>query len=252
MEKKIQAYDLPTRIFHWAFAGLFIIAFAIAKIMDDDSSLYSYHMLAGIFMSFLVFLRIIWGLLGSRYARFSSFRLSPTELINYFKSILSSKSKRYLGHNPASSYAAIIMFIFTIGLAVTGILMSKGINKHFFEEVHELCANGFMVMVIFHVVGVLYHQVKHQDGMIFSMLNGKKEEVEHSGPIETNHNIVSIILITLMISFAISLKNNYNPNTSVLNIFGTQLKLGEGEEGYSDKKEHSKREHNEDNEEDDD
>ena len=46
--KKISVYDLPTRFFHWLFASLFIAAFAIAKTVDDESPLFSYHMLAGL------------------------------------------------------------------------------------------------------------------------------------------------------------------------------------------------------------
>jgi cytochrome b len=53
-------YDLPTRLFHWVFAGLFLIGFIIAKTIDDDSSWFDYHSLAGLSLGFLVVLRIIW------------------------------------------------------------------------------------------------------------------------------------------------------------------------------------------------
>lgn len=75
------AYDLPTRIFHWCFALLFVFSFFIAKVIDDDSALYAYHMLSGILMSLLVILRVFWGFVGTRYARFSSFMLHPKDLI---------------------------------------------------------------------------------------------------------------------------------------------------------------------------
>ncbi|MCB0414133.1 MAG: cytochrome b/b6 domain-containing protein [Bdellovibrionales bacterium] len=154
--KTSNAYDLPLRIFHWVFAMLFASSFYIAKVIDDDSALYVYHMLSGLIMTGLILLRVIWGFWGPKTARFSSFPLSINELINYFTSLFSHKTKRYLGHNPASSYAAIVMFIFTLGLATTGILMSLRINKHFFEDIHELAANGFIILVIIHIVGVIF------------------------------------------------------------------------------------------------
>ena len=124
--KKISVYDLPTRFFHWLFAFLFITAFAIAKTVDDESPLFSYHMLAGLTIAFLLVLRFIWGFIGTTYARFSSFRLNPIELIQYVKDAVVTKTKTYLGHNPASSYAAVIMFACAIGLAISGILDRYG------------------------------------------------------------------------------------------------------------------------------
>jgi len=236
---KVKVYDLPTRMFHWLFAGLFVFAFAIAKIIDDDSPSYSYHMLAGIFMLFLVVLRAFWGVVGGHYAKFSSFKLSPSDLVQYFASLLSSKGKRYLGHNPASSFAAIGMFIFTIALAVTGILMSKGINKDFFEEVHEICASGFVITVIIHIIGVIFHQTQHKDGIIYSMINGSKSGAENLQGITSNHNLVATIFLGLVISFAIYLSQNYDSNTQNLDLFGTQIKLGENDHKHSGKKEHS-------------
>ena len=112
--KKISVYDLPTRFFHWFFAFLFITAFAIAKTVDDESPLFSYHMLAGLTIAFLLVLRFIWGFIGTTYARFSSFKLNPTELIRYFKDAVVTKTKAYLGHNPASSYSKVII-IYTGG-----------------------------------------------------------------------------------------------------------------------------------------
>ena len=64
--KKTKVYDLPTRLFHWLFAGLFLSAFLIAKVIDDDSPSYSYHMLLGVILGMIVFLRIIWGFVGSK------------------------------------------------------------------------------------------------------------------------------------------------------------------------------------------
>ena len=61
-------YDLPTRIFHWFFAGLFMMAFIIANTVDDESYVFSFHMIAGLTMTFLVLLRLIWGFVGSSAA----------------------------------------------------------------------------------------------------------------------------------------------------------------------------------------
>lgn len=228
-----RVYDWPTRLFHWSFAGLFIGAFFIAKTFDDDSSAYPYHMMLGMVMASAVFLRVIWGFIGSRYARFSSFALRPFELIQYFKDLIRTKTSRVLGHNPASSWAALMMMGLALGLALTGFLMSKGINKELFEEVHEIFAHAFLVVAIAHVVGVVLHTIRHKDMIGLSMLTGRKTSVNGGVGIESSHPVMGFIFVALVGGFALYLNNSYDPLTRKLNAFGLVLELGEAEEGSS-------------------
>lgn len=226
-----KAFDLPIRIFHWVFALLFITSFTIAKVIDDESSLYVYHMLSGLLMVFLVLFRVIWGFVGSKTSRFSSYQLNPSEMVSYFRSVISTNSKRYLGHNPASSYAAVLMMLFALGLGFSGLMMSLRINKHFFEDIHELLANGFLIMVIFHIAGVLLHHIRHNDGMIFSMFNGKKAKVDGESDIKSNHKIVAFIFVIFIVAMGSYLLKNFDGNSGKLNAFGVQLQLAENEHG---------------------
>jgi cytochrome b len=84
MKNRKLVYDWPLRIFHWLFALLFAAAFLIAKNIDDESPVFFYHMLAGILLSVLVFERLLWGFMGTRYSRFSPFEWNPKTLISYF------------------------------------------------------------------------------------------------------------------------------------------------------------------------
>lgn len=227
--KKTLVYDWPTRIFHWLFAGLFVAAFFIAKTFDDESSQYPYHMLLGITLAFVVVLRIIWGFVGSRHARFSSFILNPLDLVKYFKGVLSAKPELDAGHNPASSWAAIVMMALALGLAFTGIMMAQDINKDFYEEVHELFANAFIVVVILHIAGVVLHTLKFRDAIGMSMVDGKKKLVEQSRTIENTHAVIGGVLIVAVGLFVLFLGKNYDLTTQNLNLFGKQLQLGESE-----------------------
>lgn len=225
--EKMRAYDLPVRVFHWGFALLFVTSFSIAKLIDDDSALYAYHMLSGMLMSSMVILRIVWGWSGAKTSKFSSFKLRRSELIAYIKSVFFSKSKRYLGHNPASSYVAIIMMVLTLGIALTGLMMILRVNKHFFEEVHELLANGFLVVVLLHIAGVVLHQLKHNDGMIFCMLNGKKAKIDEETEIKSNYPFVALVFVIFLLGAGSYLLTSFDRSTGELNAFGTQLQLGE-------------------------
>lgn len=227
--QKTKVYDLPTRLFHWLFAGVFLSAFFIAKVIDDESPAYSYHMLLGLVLVFAVWLRIIWGFVGSRYARFSSFALRPAELLRYFKDFLSRKSDRKLGHNPASSWAALIMMALAIGLGVTGFLMTTGGNKDALEDVHELMANAFIVVVIAHISGVVLHTLRHRDWIALSMVSGKKQSVSGEGGISQSYRGVAFLFVALVSVFVFHLGKNFDPRDQSLRLFGSTLQLGEAE-----------------------
>lgn len=199
----------------------------IAEFAGDDSPLFSYHMMAGVTIVFLIILRFIWGLIGTTYARFSSFKLNPLELVQYLKDTIVSKTKRYLSHNPASSYAILLMFIFAIGLAVTGILMTTGYENDFYEESHELLANLFLITVIAHVAGIIFHQFRHRDALWSSMLDGKKKEIPGKEGITNTRPVTGILFLFITVLWMGYLSNQYNGDNQTLNLFGNELQLGE-------------------------
>lgn len=240
--EKAKAYDLPTRLFHLLFAGLFVAAYALAKLMDDESPWFSQHMLLGLILFFVTITRIVWGLIGSKYARFSSFPLKPGELLNYFKEILSSSGKRYFGHNPASAWAALTMIGLALGLGITGYLMSSG-QKETYEDLHELLANAFVFVVIAHVAGVLLHNLRHQDGIVWSMVSGKKAQTGDVVGVVRPHRFAAVIMAGMIGAFAFQIYKNYDPTQSTTRLFGQTLQLGENEGGEH---EETKEEHEED------
>lgn len=251
MEKTL-IYDWPTRIFHWLFAGMFIAAFFIAKTFDDESAIYPYHMLLGLSMALIVLLRIVWGIVGSRNAKFTSFSLGPKELVNYLKAVIGSKNQHNAAHNPASSWIAIIMMFLALGLAVTGYLMTVKVYKEVFEEIHEVFANAFVVAAILHVSGIVLHTLRYKDGIGLSMLHGLKkiENVNESG-IAHPYRLVGVLFSIMILLFLIYLNNNYDRQKQNLVIFNKSIQLGEGEKNsleFDEKKTESKYEDEHENE----
>lgn len=233
--KRVLVYDWPTRIFHWIFAILFVGAFVIAKTIDDDSPVYPLHMLFGLTLLLLVALRIVWGVTGTHYAKFSSFSLNPKKLVYYFQSLVLSKSEANLGHNPASSWAALFMIACVPVLAFTGYLMVQGVNKDFYEEVHELTATLFAITVLAHVLGVIFHSIRHRDQIALSMISGTKVQVPGQSGIANSHAFVGAIFVLIIGLFGFYLKQNYDVQNKSLQLFGLQLQLGENENDEEDK-----------------
>lgn len=231
MKNTMRIYDWPTRIFHWLFVGSFLAAFAIAKTLDDESAAFPFHMLLGLTLSVAVVLRVIWGLLGSRYARFASFQLRPTELLSYFTNLVTRNGARYAGHNPASSWAALVMMALALGLGVSGYLMtSSSGNKETFEDLHELMANAFAVVAGMHVAGIILHTLMHRDAIGMSMIHGSKRTIAGQTAIQRSHWGLGLLLIALVGGFVFHLSKNYDPTQRTLTLLGTTLQLGENEE----------------------
>ncbi len=246
--KTLKVYDLPVRLFHWSFVVLFVGAFFIAQVFDDDSAVYPLHMMMGLVLGAAVALRVIWGIVGTRYARFSSYDLNPLSLVDYFKQIFSAgpnatsnaSKKTWTGHNPASSWSAIGMMAMGLAMVFTGVMMSQGVAKELFEEMHEVVAYLFLVTSLLHVGGVALHAMKHRDQLAFSMVTGTKNLETGDAPIESNHPVVALIFVIVVASFATLLYRGYDAQTRVLQFFGVTLNLGENEkdEKGSEKGEH--------------
>jgi len=227
--RQLLVYDVPTRVFHWLFAGFFITAFAIANLIDDDSTRFSLHMLAGLGMVFVVVLRLIWSLVGTRHARLTDLALNPAQLIAYFKGMFSGGGRRWTGHNPASSWAAVTMVGLALGLGTTGYLMATGAGNDSLKEVHELLANAFLVVVLLHVGGVAAHVLRHRDHLESSMVTGRKQVLAGDQEPVRSRPVAAGAFVVLTGLFMGYLLQNYDAQARTLDLFGATMQLGENE-----------------------
>ncbi|MDH3342680.1 MAG: cytochrome b/b6 domain-containing protein [Gammaproteobacteria bacterium] len=181
---QIKVWDPLVRVFHWSLASAFFIAY----ISEDDWL--DIHVFAGYTILALITFRLIWGVIGTRHARFSDFVRPPREVLAYLKDMVSFHPKRYIGHNPAGGamvVALLLSLLMTVltGLSVYGFeemagplagLFANAPNfiGDVFEELHEFFANFTLFLVVFHVIGVLLAGLQHGENLVRAMINGKK------------------------------------------------------------------------------
>lgn len=186
----VKVWDPFVRIFHWTL----VLSFFIAYITEEDFLVI--HSFAGYTVLALLLLRIVWGLIGTRHARFSDFTYSPQTIKAFIKDTLYLRAKRYLGHNPAGGAMILLMIISLLittvtGLAIYGIEEQAGplaswytqkdsLWGDVFEETHEFFANFTLLLVFIHVAGVIIESFIHKENLVKSMVDGKKRSDTHS------------------------------------------------------------------------
>lgn len=180
----IKVWDPLVRFFHWTLA----LAFIIAQATEDDFMIL--HSWAGYFILILLAIRIIWGFVGTRYARFSDFVYPRRTIMQFIKDTFAHRARRYIGHNPAGGAMAILLMISLLITVFTGLLVygaeeqsgplaswflgSSEFWGNAFEELHEFFAHFSLLLVFIHVFGVIIESFIHRENLVSAMINGRK------------------------------------------------------------------------------
>lgn len=179
--RQVKVWDILVRITHWTVAAGII---ANLLFTEDGSDLHAY---VGYTVVGLVVLRLLWGLVGTRYARFTNFFPTPTRLKRHLSALSVRRvDEQHLGHNPLAAIMMLSLWAVIIGLGVTGYLMETDIfshiqllgNKDVLEEIHELLANSLYLLVPLHIVAAIAMSYWQRQNLIKSMITGKKKVLD--------------------------------------------------------------------------
>jgi cytochrome b len=166
----IKVWDPFVRVFHWSLVSLFAFAY-----MTGDE-VQRVHNAAGYAIAGLLALRIVWGFIGPRHARFSTFVRTPREALRYLRDVLLLRASRYIGHNPAGGLMIVALIVMLGATVATGYLMTTDAywGSEALEEVHGALANATMGLVALHVLGVLVASFAHRENLVGAMITGHK------------------------------------------------------------------------------
>ncbi|MCX6935753.1 MAG: cytochrome b/b6 domain-containing protein [Verrucomicrobia bacterium] len=223
---KILVWDIPNRIFHWAFSGSLTAAIAIGFLVEDKQPLFQLHMLLGIVALFLLAVRLVMGVVGSRYSRFSSYPVNPREVIGYMISTVVSKTKLYAGNNPGSAMAALLMFVLVPALFISGI----GYGGEAVEELHEIFAWALLAVILLHLAGLAWHTIRHRENISLAMLTGRKTG-QMEDAISSAHPLWGGVILLVSALWIAALFAGHNASTSTVRLpgIGVTLQLCENE-----------------------
>lgn len=202
----VRVWDPLIRVGHWVL----VVAFATAYLSEGEPQwLHSY---AGYAIAVTVAVRILWGFVGPRRARFTDFVTGPGRVLQYLRDLVSGRAERHLGHSPAGGAMTVaLLFALTLtalsGMAtlaveegqgpLAGIVTAQslpawameedddhdeygeqGEGGDAFEEIHEFAANATLLLIVLHLLGVLWASRVHGENLARAMISGRKRSTE--------------------------------------------------------------------------
>ena len=171
VRQAILVWDMPMRVFHW----LLVICFTGAWLSSESERWGMIHYAFGYTACLLVLIRLVWGFIGTRYARFSQFLKSPKAVIAHFMAMLRGRPHHDVGHNPAGGLVMFALMLLILLIGLTGYLSLKEFLGNFVSEAHEAVASFALGLVIIHIIAAIGMSLIERQNLVRSMVNGKKQ-----------------------------------------------------------------------------
>lgn len=191
---RIPVWDPLVRIGHW------VLLAAVATGLITRGEPETLHQAAGYIVGGYVVLRLVWGIVGTRRARFETFLRSPLAGLRYLGDLLTGKAERHVGHSPAGGLMVVALLAALSGVTATGLAMENHVQVPAFVaavvpveageggeageegeeeegpwgEIHEAFANLVLGLALLHVAGVAAASVAHRESLVRSMIDGRK------------------------------------------------------------------------------
>jgi cytochrome b len=189
-------WDAPTRVFHWLLA----LSFAIAWLTAEGERWRLVHVTAGYTVAGLVAFRLLWGLVGTRHARFGDFVRGPRAVVSCLRSLLRGRPEYHAGHNPAGAVAIVAMLALAALVTASGWVNYIDIGGKWLEEVHEVLANTMLSVIVVHVAAVLASSWLHREKLVAAMIDGRKA-VPASEGIRRPWRPLAVVLLVAVLGF---------------------------------------------------
>ena len=202
MIRRILVWDVPTRVFHWLQA----LSFGAAYLTAFSERMRNYHVALGYILLGLLVFRLLWGFIGTRYARFSSFLFNPGEVVAYLLTMIKRKPEHYMGHNPAGSVSVWLLLALGLFIGVTGVLALQDGASDLVVEMHGVATNVMLGVILLHLIGVAMSSILHRENLVRAMITGFKTVPgqQPSGPeesIQRSYNWLGVLMVAAVVVF---------------------------------------------------
>jgi len=205
-----RVWDLPVRVCHWLLVVAFIASYATNRL---GVSYFKYHVWSGYTVIVLASFRILWGLVGTRHARFRNFLRGPVSTLRYAAGWLRGETQKHPGHNPLGAWMVIALLLGLFVQAASGLFGNDEIfnlgplygfvsNETSLKltSLHRTLFYWLLFAVIVHVLAVVAHAVFKKESLVSAMITGKKahQVVPASEAIDTSRTWLAVLIVLLL------------------------------------------------------
>lgn len=165
-----RVWDPLVRIFHWSTVLLCSLNWFVLE--EGDTA----HRWVGYAVGMLLIIRLVWGWVGSYYARFGQWWPTPSRLRQYLQAMRARRHPYYLGHNPVGSLMVLALMLGLCGTALTGWMTTWDAfwGEDWLEELHGFFANGVLTLAGIHAAVVLLLDRLTRSDLLHAMVFGSK------------------------------------------------------------------------------
>ena len=180
----IRVWDLPVRLVHWLLA---LTIFGCWLTETLGVAWMEWHMRLGYLALGLAVFRILWGLVGPRYARFTDFLRGPRAVVSYVRSWLTGAPDAHAGHNPLAGWAVMLMLGCILLQTVTGLFHTddiltagpmraavSGDLADWLGGLHVANADVLWILIGLHFAALLAHRYVAGERLVSAMWTGRK------------------------------------------------------------------------------
>jgi cytochrome b len=188
--RRTLVWDAPVRVFHWLLAA----SFALAWFTSEGERWQLVHITAGYTMAGLVVFRLLWGVVGTRHARFAEFVRGPRAIVDYLLSLVRGRPQHHAGHNPAGGLAIVALLLLAALTAASGWASQQELGGRWLEEAHEALAGAMLGLVVLHVAAVIVSSRLHRENLVAAMVDGRKAVSPREGIRRPWRGIAAVLL----------------------------------------------------------
>jgi cytochrome b len=166
----VRVWDPVVRLFHWTVVVCCLLA---GFVFDDGKSI---HQTIGWVAMAALAIRIVWGFVGTRHARFSDFVPGPRRLFLYLAALIRGRESRHIGHNPAAAVMILALMALLAATGVTGWMLTLDafFGEVWLEALHEAITTSIFLLVGVHVAAAIWESLRHRENLILAMITGTK------------------------------------------------------------------------------
>ena len=177
-KESVAVWDWSVRVFHWSLP-LLLFALWFTRLETEKHMIF-----AQLLMGVLIY-RLLWGFIGTPYARFTHFIYGPRSIGCYLLRFFQKDKPLYLSHNPLGGIMVLVLMGAVTFQLITGLFIDDWIYPGPLNDLvarstadwmgrwHHRFFDVLLVLVGLHVTAILLYKIKGE-GLLLAMLSGKK------------------------------------------------------------------------------